>query len=54
MISFPSAAIDVTEDDTLYRFVPESSAESDERSTYAMRESLVDEFPDGIDDLVGQ
>jgi hypothetical protein len=54
MLSFPSAAIDTTEDDTPYRFVPESSAVSDDRWTWATRETLADEIPDGIEDLIGE
>jgi hypothetical protein len=53
MLSFPSATIHTTEDDTPYRSVPESSAVSDNQWTWAMRETLADEFPDGTDDLIG-
>jgi hypothetical protein len=51
---FFSTAIDTTEDNILYRFVPESSAVSDDRWTWATRETLADEFPDGTSDLIGQ
>jgi hypothetical protein len=54
MISFRGAVIDATESDTPYRFVPESSAESDKWWTWEMRIFPVDNFPDGIDNLVGQ
>jgi hypothetical protein len=49
MLSFPSAATDTTEDDTPYRFVPESSAVSDDRWTWATREILTDEFLHGTE-----
>jgi hypothetical protein len=54
MLSFPRAAIGTTEDDSPYRFVPESSAVSDDRWTWATQETLADEFLDGTEDLIGQ
>jgi hypothetical protein len=45
-----TTALDEGKDQTPYRFIPDSSVESDSRWTWAMQLVLEDEFPAGTDD----
>jgi hypothetical protein len=49
-----TTALNEGEDQTPYRFIPDSSIELDNRWTCAIQSFLEDEFPAGTDDLVGQ
>jgi hypothetical protein len=53
MVPF-TTALDEGEDQTPYRFIPDSSIESDNRWTWAMQSVLEDEFAVGIDNLIDQ